>query len=697
LFGWTKGKKIDEEDIKTSEQPKQSEKEMVFASKIQTHFEEARAVRMSDADDTGYSIEEIWEDEAKLYKGGGNQWLTNFAYRSKKARQIRPNSEDNFIFNALTIQNANITANMPEVTFSGQESSDNDAAFRLTCMAKFNDERNNFHRTWRTMVHDYTGQGPVIGMVTWDADWMGGRGPDRWVGDVRIERIDKRTMYFDPAILNLEDNDELQECDFIIRRPRKKLDFFRKRFPEKGKYVYEEMDEEDQDNYYKGSNPGQAYLIEYWYRGFPEWVPAERKKELIDKANQLDMKGDYYRAQDYYDASKGELEGIHCAYYANGIFLEHCPYEYEDGLYPFAYTTRFFDEDSPWGFGETRNIKIPQIMHNKADEIELEAYMKEGLGGGFYQNGAINPKQMDRIIADSSKGGVWQEIDNINLLRPREGVRVPPSIPQYKEHKQRVIETVSSNTPVQQGMAPSANMPYRAIAELGARTDVRTKNAVQKLEDFLKCIQRLRLSRFDQFYEEDRYYRIKGTNGKAIEGTFNRDMIRDEWVRDRVSKPMMDEAGQPMADPMTGQPLTQVEERKEFFVPEFDIGITILNEKPTDRAYYTDLAFTLFDKQLLTPDDLLYTLEEGKLPPAKEILQHVQGMNNVMQLMSQMQQLPPEVQQQIMQIIMQTVGGMMQEVQTQQAQMQGQQKLQQKVEGMKENQAVSQLVKGGYV
>jgi hypothetical protein len=113
--------------------------------------------------------------------------------------------------------------------------------------------------------------------------------------------------------------------------------------------------------------------------------------------------------------------------------------------------------------------------------------------------------------------------------------------------------------------------------------------------------------------------------------------------------------------------------------------------------YYTDLGFTLYDKQLLTPDDLLYTLEEGKLPPRKDILQHVQGMNAGMQLASQLSQLPPDAQQQIMGVIQEVVGGFMQDMQGQMEQQQEQQKLQGKVASMKENQAVGQLVKGGYV
>ena len=133
------------------------------------------------------------------------------------------------------------------------------------------------------------------------------------------------------------------------------------------------------------------------------------------------------------------------------MLLEYIPYVYEDGLYPFAYTTRYWDENSPWGWGEIRNTKIPQILHNKADEIELEAISRQGLGGAYYTAGAITPKQLENIRRNSGKGGAWLEVDNVNMIRDREGVRVPGNLIGYKEHKQRMIETISQVTPIQQG------------------------------------------------------------------------------------------------------------------------------------------------------------------------------------------------------------------------------------------------------
>ena len=590
--------------------------------RITTDQENAESLRTGGYD----SIDQTWEDEYKIFIGGGKQWETSFAYRSSRAKKIRPNSEDNFAFLAITNQHANITTNIPEVVVEGTGNDDEEVAKKLTHLSQFNDKRNNFRSIWKKMVLQFLNYGPIIGGVLWDSSWVGGTGPDRWVGDVRIIGIDRREIFFDPAIINLEER--LQECSFITRRPRKKLDWIKEMWPEKGKYVSSENNEECLQD--EGMDPQQAYVIEYWHRGKPWIMPEEAKKKLLERADIAEvMEQDFYKAQDLRDMAKGEFKGIHAAYVSNGIFLEYKPYVYDDGLYPFVYKTLYFDENSPFGFGEIRNIKIPQVMHNKADEIEIEAYSRQGLGGGYYEEGGISPKQIEEIKKTSGKGGVWNRVNSIHKMKDREGVKVPPSLTAYKEHKQRMVETVSANTPIQQGLSPGANISYSTVAELGARTDIRTKQKVEVLEDFLVELNKLRINRFKQFYTEDRYYRLKGKFGKTYEGTFNSSEMYQTWEREG-------EGG---------------ETRFEKYVPEFDLSVKIMDEKPNDREYYTKTAFEMFKSQGMTISDLWTTIDEGEFPPKDQILDNLKAQDQALALMDTMKQIPPEKQQQFMQVV----------------------------------------------
>jgi len=634
-----------------------SQEENNLASKIEIDFQDAQSVRQSEVDETGLSIEDDWEDDYKLYKGKGLQWTTNLAYRSRAAKANRPNSEDNFIFNTLQVQMANITAITPEINLNGTEDGDNQIAEKLTFASRFNDEKNKFNEIFKKWTYDFCSSGPCIGMVIWDNDWIGGRGPKRWIGDIRILRIAKEEMYFDPSILDLEEN--INDCSYIIRRVRKKLDYIKKRWDKDVGELYNE-----DENINEGNNPDQTYLIEYWHRGFPHFMPNERKKELENKAIEIEER-DSFKAQDYKDAAKGLLEGIHVAYYADNVLLEYRPYEYEDGVYPFVFTTKYFDQKCQWGFGEIRNLSLPQIMHNKADEMELEAMCKEGLGGYFYQKGALSRTQKTNFINNNGKGGQLIEVDNLANLKAREGVKVPASIREYKGNKERIINAIQPATTIQQGISPGANVPLGTIQELGNRTDVRMKQISEKLRDFLINLNKLRLNRFLQFYTEDRYYRVRGTDKKIKEGVINTNEMTKTWDREQKQ----------IENKETGE-IENVSLTEEY-MPDFDIEVTIMSEKPNDRGYNEQLANMLHSKQLLSPEHLLFTIDHGKLPPTQDILQHIYSRQPLLDVMSKIQELPEEVQEKVMSTLKQAIEQSQQTLQGQQIQQEQQEMIEQ--------------------
>lgn len=602
------------------EQVDMTTEEMAFLTHIENCQTTAESTSRTD-------LETVWNDEYLIYKGGGSQWDTSFAHRTRATKKIRPNAENNFVFNSIQNILANITASTPEVTMEGEEIHQ-EITDKVTYMSRFNDQRNKFKATWKKMVLDFVAYGPVIGAVVWDNSWMGGTGPDRWVGDVRIIRIDKKEFYPDPAIIDLETR--LQECSFINRKFRKKLQWIRDTW-ENGKGVGSENNTDDEQD--EGSDPQQAYLVEHWHKGKPQYMTPKRRKELLEQADLFEQDGDTYKAQDYRDMAKGIMDGIHLAYQANGVFLEYIPYVYDDGLYPFVYKSCYPDDNSQFGWGEIRNTKIPQVMYNKMDEIEIDAITRQGLSGSYYNKGAISPKQLDNIMQNSSKNGAMFEVDDLNRIREREPVKVPPNIQQFKDTHERIIQTVSQVTPTAMGQQEYAGMPARSVMELGARADVRTKGKTEILEDFLIEINKLRINRFAQFYTEDRYYRIKGQNNKVISGTLNKSEMFLEWIREDAQ-----------IDPNTEQPIPGTEKR-ERFVPDFDISVRIMDEKPQDRNYYTQTAVSLYTlpTPAMTYEHLWYTLDEGKFPPKEQVISDLKARDAAI-AQAQQQKIQQETQ-----------------------------------------------------
>jgi hypothetical protein len=610
-------------------------------------------------------IETIWDDEYKIFKG--DQWDLSFAKRSKDSKQIRPNSIDNFVFPAVMNLYNTLTATTPDPTLEvsdGDDSTDDtELEEKITDNVANILEKNKFPQVWKKIVFRGISHGPFIGAVLWDNDWVGGTGPNRWVGEVRVIAQKKEEIFFDPAIIDLEER--LQECSFIHRKFRKKLSYFADKW-EKGELVLADNNEDGEE----GIDHEQAWLIESWHKGKPQFMPKERKAELLQKAQSYlppSMTIDEFAAEKYKQMAAGKINGVHVAYATQNVFLEYVPYAYDDGLYPFVYKTLYTDYKSPYGFGEIRNIMVPQVMHNKADEIEIEAMSVEGLGGAYYSKGAVDNKQLAFIEKNSSKGGMWAEVNNATLIKERTGAKVPPSIREYKEHKQRMVETISKNTPIQQGMSPGANVPLGTIKELGARTDIGTKGKGEILEDFLKEMILLISNRIKEFYTEERTYKIRGQQDilpnvvkqlqqiaqmpdspekamaalqamnqlntpKPKYSTFsNREMLR-KWER----KPAV-------LDPVTKQVVEPA--KTEGYMPDFTSKVKIIDERPTDRNYYLQIADKLMSMGILDAEDFLFVVEEGKLPPKELILQKYEKRKQ--EAMQQQQQVMQMKQQEM--------------------------------------------------
>lgn len=577
------------------------------------------------ADSAKSDIEEQWENEYKMYKGGGLQWKTTLAYRSDKAKKYKPNSEDNFIFPAIENIVSNLTQNTPEATLEIQgasmrqeqpeqegqpEQQQEPLSKRLSDMLKFNDNRNNFRSLWRKIIKSFVSYGPMIISVLWDEDWIGGTGPNRWLGDIRIINVKKEEFYPDPSIVDLET--DLQKCRYIIRRFAEQVEDIRLKWPETGYNVKSDM----LDGYGTGCN--SVYLIEFWHRGYPFFMPEKRVEELKQEIEDLQsIEGMEWRIKDLESMIKGELDGIHLAYVANDTFLEYIPYAYNHGKYPFIFKCRYADDNSQWPWGEIRNIMIPQLLHNKADEIEIDAMCRTGLGGDYVRKGAMSKTQMDNYKKNSAKPGAVIEVDDPNGIIPRTPTVVPANITNYKNAKQSHISDISVSQ-IQMGKQPVSGMAYRTIQELGNRADAKTQSVGDILEDGLIEMNKLRIALMAQFYTEDRYYRVKGKDGNVSEGSINNKELYLSW--DRIS-----------IDEETGEQRIV----KELFEAEFDINVKIIDEKPTDRGYYTQTAMQLYSMQLISIGDLWATLEDGKFPPKEVILQNLQAQQ---QQQAQMQQ-----------------------------------------------------------
>jgi hypothetical protein len=661
MMAWFKEKKKEEEKKKVaSTHNTQAENDLLNA--IDTAQQYAEGGKRAE-------IETDWDDEYKIYIG--KQWDTSKGSRTAKGKKRNFNSQDNLVFPMVENMVSAMTSSTPECEFSEREVEDKQAVTVLNDLVPFILYRNNFRDQWKDIVRQGLQYGPFIGYVPFDQHWIGGSGPNRWVGEIRTLFLNKDEFFPDPAILNLKRR--MQECSYINLKNRKKLDWFVETWPAKGKHVIEDSLDIPKGQEDEGQEPNQATLITHFHKGVPKFVPDEWKQKFIEKAQKAESEANLpYYAKDLRDMAAGTLKGVHCAYKAGTILLDYVPYVYDDGLYPFVYKVLYADEEQPWGMGEIRNVVIPQILHNKADEIELGAMLGQGLGGGYYDKGSISVTQKEEFLDNIAKPNAWIEVNNKNGIQEKRAVQVPSTISQYKEYKRSMIDVTSQNTDIQKGISPGANVPFATIQELGARGDIRTKAKVEVLEDFLIEFFQLIVNRIAQFYTEDRTYRILGDKQvsdvqreaykqlqqiaalpqgtppeaylqavlpllmfvkqqqeKPKQGKFSRGMLVRTWERD--SEVTIDESGKEVKKPLMEQ-----------FIPEFDLKVRVVDERPTDRNYYSTMALQLFGKAMGLKA-LWSTLDNGKFPPINEIIEEFEAIQQ-----AQMEAQSKAVQAQIL-------------------------------------------------
>ena len=602
---------------------------------------------------TRRETETDWSDEYKIYIG--QQWDTTRGLRGSEAKENNLNSQDNLILPTIENIVASLTTSDPQAEIDPMESGDADLSRLLMDFFPALLAKNKFMFTFRKQVRQCIKHGPLIAMVDWDGAWIGGRGENRWIGDCRILAIKKTEFYPDPAIIDLEER--LQECSFIHLKYRMKLQDVVERWPTTGQKLGETSASNGTN---EGANPDQTDIIESWSRGTPDIISPEYKKKFLELASKALEAGLPVQAKDYKDMANGTLKGVHVAYTCEDRILEYIPYKFDHGRYPFLFKVLYEDELRPMGMGEIRNLITPQILHNLADEIEIGGMASEGLGGGWYDKDAIDEGQLANIAAHNAKPGIYNEVNDIGGIKERTGGHYPVAITNYKEHKQKMIDTISQNTAIQQGISPGSTVPYASIQELGARGDIRTKAKIEIIEDFLVEMYQMVIEVVGQFYTDKRMFRIvkeRSEQAKAAQifsilkqisnmpqGTdpaLQMQALTDLLTVVKTEEPRKtDYIGRAdlvrswTRDSMSGDGV------KEEFIPEFDIKVRVGDEKPSDRNYYTNIALKLFGSAMGI-NALWKTLDEGKFPPVDEILQEVTIMKQQQAAMQQQSTTTP--------------------------------------------------------
>lgn len=604
--------------------------------------------------------EEMWRKEQQMWDGDHWKGLRppdNGPYPE------RMEYAGNYAWSQIESIIARLTGWVPSPDFEPTEANDEERAALLNTFIPWELNQIKFKPKHIRAVRRMVIHGPLIYKVLYDPTVEGGRGMNRFIGQNDILPVNFGSFFPDPSIKDFID---LQKGRAHIINNLLTLDYIRERWPEQGKKVQADNKSSDTEifdmdtetivgtTFQNEDNRTTVNVLEYWYKGKPKYMSDEDKKLFMSRAEEALQDGK--DPLEFVAKSKGQTKGIHCLYVTtNGVFLEHKAYVYDHGQYPIVARTLFPEENNPWGKGYMRDMIAPQTFYNRFVELAIEVTAKMGNSVIVYGTGASITEAFKTIWKRfrSKPGAMLPVQGDVNQVKELQGVPPNPGILQYINHFLEMMQKIPGMFDSANGAANSNVTSGRQSEALIAAAQGRLSNAAELIEDAVQEVIEQYIELCAQFYTTERVARI---TGKDV--SFSRDALMKQVETEY-------ETGEMTVDPMTGQELPVMQKVIEEYVPKFDVKVNIGVEKPRDREYYIQTAYTLLQTvdpatgmPMIDAQAVKYTVENGRMEPMSVIEER---MNVEAQQMAQMQQMQQE--NQMLQQQVQEMGGALQQEQ----------------------------------
>ena len=585
--------------------------------------------------------------------------------RTEKQKENRPNTVENVTFSLVEGLVSEFAEDVDLIDYPVEEG-DDDTAVVMTELKEFLMYKNRMKVEREKYVRNFFLYGTGIWHLFWDSNWKGGRGPNRWNGDIRWKSAHPQAIYPDlRCTTDIEEGIRIHKARYVT------VEYIKQEYGVEvsGDIVNDSYMISDEDRYVD-SDSEEVLLVETWYKGEPLILGKDDKDEGY---------------------------GMHVVWWCgenDHNYLDHENYIYYEPetevKFPFIFRNRYPREGSVWGYGEPHFLKSPQIVLNKTTELILEANMHFALGQTFYKPGAITPKQEKFLKKFGTLPNMYFPVNNIEEVKRIHGKGVDQSLMAEASRVQRSMEGIVGRHDISQGRTPGSVVAFRALDLLAARARVRLRSAenaiISAYEDCGNYINNL----INQFYTEKRAYRILGDNATRDElitinpetgeerpflgeappgwivdvrkeqmvkyGTFYPEEHRKVHVYDSESGysevlPFDDE----MAEAVEQTELLKAEGEEfdttieyEVYSPEMDVQCKVSTSQPTDRTFYMEMAKELLIGQLIDEETFWYVLQNGRFPPYESIM-NKKKKEMMAVAMHQQEQAMMQQQQQAMQ------------------------------------------------
>lgn len=549
--------------------------------------------------------------------------------RTDAEKQNHPNAVENITFALVEGLVAEFSEPKELVDFP-TEPGDDEMALVMTDLKEYIAYKNRIDSEYQKWLRWFFLYGTGIFSRYYDPDWKGGKGPNRWNGEIRWKAEHPRSIFPDARCMeSAEDGRRIHKAIYWC------IEDVEETWPETGKDISADIvnDEflipDELENTATEATEDQVLVVDTWYRGSP-----------------LILEGD----------EQDEGHGMHLIQWAGDgsslRYLNHANYVYfepgEDTTWPIDMKKCYERERSPWGIGEAYYLKNPQIMTNKTAEMIMEGHLYQAIGQTWYEENAVTPKQEKAIKQKGTMAGMWFAVTRADGIKREYGKGVPASLENETGRLQKLMETIIGRFDISQGKTPGNITAFRALDLLSSRAQVRLRSKEMTInaafEDAGNYINRL----ITIHYDGRRKYRILGKDdSKPQYGVYDSSAMQKAYFYDTDETMPLNELEALTA----GQEVLPEEDQLiegrdyEIYSPEFDTKCKITQTLPTDRAFYMDMAKELYTGGLIDDETFWYAIEYGKFPPIEKIMEKVKQKQAMEQQMAGQGQQEQQAQQ----------------------------------------------------
>lgn len=512
-----------------TDRPQQSREKQELASHVQNLFRSAWDAKQQ------LNLNEIWRmcDDYKHNR------------QNPKQSDEHPGSMTNIIHPIVESQIADLVDKPFSTSAKGWEPSDDMYAEQAQNIMDFVLYRNKFKQKVNVSEHDRLELGSTIIKVWFDDDELDGRGLPVF------EPISPANFFPDPKVTAPH---LLQKAEFVIHATPRPLSWFRRQFPEWGKYVRREVSVPyDPDATFEDAETDEVHVI-------------TSQKALLLECYMRDENGELF-----------------CVHVANNLVLEDSREKKRKvqrrNLYPFVVINCYNRRGTVWGMGDVELLIPTQDLINELDDqIRMNARLSGnpqivvgmGAGKGFDFRKWTNKPGLRIPMRDQN---AW------SIVPPQP---VSHDIPVRREKAFEEANIISGRPDVNRGEKPGQ---ITAAAAIMALQQAGQKGVIHKSEMFKEGWSEVLELLFDEVLEnwdEEMWIRIDGDQPdyQFVNPAQFRQvpiMIPNDVEGEDTIKPLMDI----VIDEETGQ----VREVLMTRDAQFDFALYMGNGLPTDKAF----------------------------------------------------------------------------------------------------------------